>query len=116
MWWRIYYEDGSVFTSQDGEAGDAPRLGVQIVAQEHPAAGWEVVQGGDYFYYEPERRAWWTGDFCTAMDHLIRARRQCLLFGRMMPDRDFAQLMERVNRELGPRAGRTDLENRCVPP
>lgn len=109
-WWRIYYDTGAVFTDKQGSPCDAPRTGVQVIVQSHPSAGYEIVQGGDFFYYEEDRRGWWYGDIFTAMDHLMRATRQCLLFGRMVPDDQFAQLIKRVNEECGPRAGRTTPE------
>lgn len=111
MWWKVYYSDG-VFTSDDGTPYEAPRQDVQLIAQSHPAAGWEMIHGGDYFMWEPDRRGWWQGDIFTAMDHLIRAKKQCLLFGRIINDEEFARLLERVNAELGPRAGRTSIEPR----
>jgi hypothetical protein len=33
--WRIYYADGSTFTSQDGSWADAPAFGVECVVYYH---------------------------------------------------------------------------------
>jgi len=114
-WWRIYYEGGKVFTSEDGSPYDAPRIGVQVIAEEHPAAGYELIFGSDYYCFDPDRRGWWRGDIFTAMDHLMRARRQCLLFGRIVDDEEWRALFERINIELGPRAGRVTTEPRREP-
>lgn len=105
MWWRVYYADGSVFTSQEGEPWDAPRLGVQVVAQERDGDH-ELVWGRDHFYYDPGAGGWCTTDLFGALTHLATAPRQCLLFGQWMADDRFARLMERVHADIGPRTHR----------
>jgi hypothetical protein len=102
MWWRIYYEDGKVFTSDDGEPFDAPRVGVEIVVQEKDGSH-ELVFGRDHFYWEPSRGGWMTSDWFGAIDHLMRSKRQCLLFGRQLNDDDWRALHKRVRDEMGER-------------
>ena len=104
MWWRVYYSDGSVYTSQDGTPFDAPRPDVQVIAQEKDG-DYELVHGRDYFYYEPKVGGWHSCDIFGAFDHLIRAERQCLKFGRMLSDPDWRALFARVKEECGPRTG-----------
>jgi hypothetical protein len=47
--WRIYYDDGKIFTSNDGEWAEAPLDGVLFVLQK---IGDRVVtqSGADYYY------------------------------------------------------------------
>jgi len=102
-WWRIYYDNGSVFTDADGEPFAAPRQGVQIIVQEKDG-DYEMVQGRDHFYWEPKVGGWCTSDLFGAFDHLVRASRQCLLFGRQMTDDQYRALEQRVRDEVGQRA------------
>lgn len=102
QWWKIYYDNGAVFTNEDGEPHQAPRQGVQIVVQEKDG-DYELIHGRDHFYFEPKVGGWYSSDLFGAMDHLLRAERQCLLFGRMMADADYHALMVRVRKEVGDR-------------
>ena len=36
MNWRVYYADGSTFSSEDGKPGEAPGLGVIVIVIKHP--------------------------------------------------------------------------------
>lgn len=104
-WWRIYYGSGAVFTDADGSPFDAPRTDVQVIVQGRDNE-YEIVHGKDYFYWEPRVGGWHGTDQFGSYDHLIRAERQCLLFGRMMTDVEWAELFRRVKEEAGPRSGR----------
>jgi hypothetical protein len=110
MWWRIYYGDGSVFTDADGSPWDAPRVDVQVIAQEKDG-DYERVCGRDHYYWEPERGGWCNSDIFGAMDHLIRSHRQCLLFGRQMSDEGYRQVHMRMLKDLPPRKHRYPREN-----
>ena len=102
--WIIFYEDGE-FSSEDGDPWEAPRQGVQIVAQVDDFVGYVLIHGRDYFYHEAERGGWANCDLFGLYDHLIRAPRPCPLFGRMMSDAAFGSLRERVKKALGPKQG-----------
>lgn len=53
--WRIYYPDGSTFSSEDGTWADAPPFGVQCVVYYHESP-YKTVDGGvsdgDVYYYQ----------------------------------------------------------------
>ena len=102
--WVIYYE-GAEFSSRDGSPWDAPRQGVQIIAQIDSWVGYELIFGKDYFYYEEDRGGWQTCDQFGFYDHCIRAKYPCPLFGRMMSDEAFKEFREGVKGILGPKQG-----------
>ena len=112
MWWRVYYEDGSVFTDADGPPWDAPRLAVQLVAQEDKRVGYRYVSGCDFYTYEPDRGGWHTTDQWGLYDHLIRAPLPLVLFGRNMSDEAWAALHARIKAELGDKQGWLTTERR----
>ena len=113
-WWAVYYEDGSKFSSEDGEPFAAPAQGVMVVAQEKNG-DYQLAHGMDYFYWEPERGGWATCDQFGAFDHLCRAKRQCLKFGRMLSDEEWAKLFQKIKTDLGPRGGRHARETSREP-
>jgi hypothetical protein len=45
--WRIFYADGSIFTSEDGTWAEAPPFGVQCVVYYHLPAGTTVQEVGN---------------------------------------------------------------------
>lgn len=109
--WIIFYE-GHEFSSDDGSPWDAPRQGVQIIAQKDDFLGYTLIHGKDYFYFEEDRGGWSTCDQFGIYDHLIRAEIPCALFGRMMSDQGFQQLFHRVKGELGEKQGWSQRELR----
>jgi hypothetical protein len=96
--WAIYYDDGSRFTDEDGTPYDAPRTGVQIIAQKDTSMGWELVSESDLFYYEESRRGFYgcnpTGS--TLFDHLWRAKYPLVFAGRMVTEEEFRAIVLRV--------------------
>jgi len=76
MDWRIYYVDGSKFSSTDGWWEDAPLFGVFAVVERCESTGRRVLYGTDY-YYRPPTDAWleamsceWDGDYTAKTDNL----------------------------------------------
>lgn len=85
--WIIFYEDGSTFCSQDGSPWEAPRDGVLHIAQCLDAKDndWCFLLGHDQYYYEEDRGGWCEArEITTVMQHLLRARHPCVIFGVML--------------------------------
>lgn len=62
LWWKLYYADGSVFTSSDGAWTDAPSEGAVIFRAARPDGTFFIQCGRDAL--------WWDGvsDFVWNMD------------------------------------------------
>ena len=52
MHWRIYYSDGSTFSSEDGAWEDAPGWDAQVMLFRDPETKWAMRHGGDFFRLE----------------------------------------------------------------
>lgn len=52
--WRIYYGDGSVFTSADGSWDDAPSEDVQILEYVHAEPYHTLCLGEDEYFLTPD--------------------------------------------------------------
>ena len=51
--WKIYYDDGSIYSNLDGEFVDAPSDGVLGVVEIEEEVGYQIFRGKD-FYFELE--------------------------------------------------------------
>jgi len=110
--WRIYYADGAVFGSEDGDLRDAPRQGVLVIVQGDERVGWRWISGQDFYVYDAERGGWReTADF-GMYDHLIRCREPLVLFGRWVDDETWHRIHKRVKEELGSKSGWLMTEDR----
>lgn len=58
MWWIIYYEDGSIFSSADGEPWRAPPFGIQVIHQHCLSTGQERIARCDWYVWRPTANRW----------------------------------------------------------
>ena len=88
--WIIFYTGGRIFTAAQGTAWEAPRRDVQSIASCRGGGGWYNVNQRDYYYYEKENGGWnEADDLFTIWDHLIRADKPLVAFGRMLSDENW---------------------------
>lgn len=85
--WRIYYEDGSTFSNEDGTLQEAPAFGVMCV----------VCEAGSIEH--PEH--WGCGDFVGLIDYL--ARSGLVKFGRTTTNQIYDSVLKqaRDNPDMG---------------
>ena len=99
--WRIYYDDGSVFDSSNGEPEDAPSFGVLCIVFPDNDHGRLVMQGWDWLYYHEVEGNWWGADIHGLLDGLlhnkpIRAVKQ----GRNAPALVWREVLNRATNDL----------------
>lgn len=90
--WTIYYDDGTTFSSHDGEAFDAPAVGVVAVVQD----GHQTQHGKDAWYWREGR---WCGcDQWGMLDYMMNLRGpKYVIFGRtMVRDEAFWRIVRRA--------------------
>ena len=93
--WRIYYADGSTFSSDDGTPHEAPGLGALIIVQCDKATGRMIMQGWDFFYWVPSENQWWGSDMLGVLDRLThRLEVEALLWGRMVSRIEWGNTMK----------------------
>lgn len=81
MDWIIYYEDGTSFTSEQGNPEDAPRLGVLVVANKDVEVGKVLHHRADFYIWREE---WLPADKFGIMDYLLMpGSYKVVLWGRM---------------------------------
>lgn len=90
MHWKIYYGDGSVYDSEEGSS--PPARDVQVIVQDHPKVGKELVTGADYFIRKNGR--WMGVDLFGLWDYLLDLG--LVLFGRMVTTEEYREVMRRA--------------------
>jgi len=90
--WRIYYGDGSTFSSEDGAPDDAPALDIQAIAVAQEYERGYVVKGFDYYWYEDGE--WYGGEIFGLFDYLIRSGKA--KFARTIPTETFRKVIKRA--------------------
>jgi hypothetical protein len=99
MRWRIYYDDGSTFSDEDGGPDEAPALGVQIITVADSSldpdnTGRRVWDGRDYYWWTDSE--WVGGDLFGFYDYLARPGWKRVLFGRTIPARTYIEVRRRA--------------------
>ena len=87
MLWRIYYDDGTTFSSADGPAEESPALGVQAIVQPDSEVGRTVDAKREYYWWIDDR--WDGGDIFGLFDYLARPGVKVVRFGRSMTNAGF---------------------------
>jgi hypothetical protein len=105
MEWKIYYDNWTAFSSTEGTPWDAPRVGIIVIVQKNDRSGWEMVNGDDYYYYEPRVGGWRNTTQFGMYDHLIRCKTPLVLFGRMVNDETYSKMRTIIAEEWGPKSG-----------
>ena len=99
--WLIFYTNGSIFSSAEGEPWDAPRQGVLAVAscKDKAECDWYLLQQVERYYFEADKGGWNDcPDDSTFWLHFFRARCPCVVFGEMMSDANWKTGIRRVTR------------------
>jgi len=69
--WRIFYDDGSTFSSADGEPHEAPSEGVICAVGYTPDDGERYIANrGDYYHFHRGEGRWWECDLAGLLDRL----------------------------------------------
>ena len=67
--WIIYYDDGTTFSSQNGEPHEAPREGAQVLATRNGDVGRALWFGVDYFCWQDGE---WVPRNSVGLHHYLR--------------------------------------------
>jgi hypothetical protein len=96
--WRIYYGDGSAFSSEEGRPEDAPRVNVMCIAWYNEDNRRRLAHAADYYFYEEGR--WGACDSFGLFEYLIRSKFPVVLFGRLIGDSRFRDIMAKADHDL----------------
>lgn len=97
--WKIFYDDGSTFSSEDGAPEDAPALGFICAVGYDETGSRYIMHGWDHYFYDKASKQWWGCDLQGLFDHLIRNRIYAYKMGRTVTKSDWNDIMVRANRD-----------------
>lgn len=102
MKWRIYYDDGTIFSSDQGTESEAPGVGVVCIVQPEPRAGREVMQKWDWYYWHETYGEWWGSDIYGLLYQLTNDRGNCIRAvkqGAMVSNDRFQEITRRASND-----------------
>lgn len=92
MDWRIYYDDGTTFSSYQGTPEAAPSLGIIAIVQPDPEVGRHIVCKFDFYYYRQFQ--WWGADLIGMVDQFLHCGARALKAGRTVSNQQFRDIYE----------------------
>ena len=107
--WRVYYGDGTTFSSEDGGPADAPGRNVQVIVQADERVGRCLLSQHDYYVWRGE----WIGvDLFGLFDYLVDTGWARVLCGRMIPHKAFRDAYQaaKADPDFPPRSGKLPKE------
>ena len=72
MQWKIYFGDGSTFSSDQGSPSDAPTHNIQIILEATEKEGVIRLAGKEYYWHDDDLGQWCAGDYSGMMDYVLR--------------------------------------------
>lgn len=94
--WKVYYGDGSTFSSADGHAFDTPARGVQIIAIADHEHGWRLERGGDYYCWVPGKDDWYAADQAGLILYFLDRGPKRVLLGERMDYYEYRAVLDRA--------------------
>ena len=111
MRWRIYYDDGTVFSDEDGPFSKAPSDGVLAVVERDEQVGYVIYYGKDFYYELPDDGTIGMADDIGPFLRLLG----CVKFGRWTGRTTWAREWDRIvaesQRDFGKKGGQGPLEH-----
>jgi hypothetical protein len=97
--WRIYYDDGSTFSSLDGEPHEAPPRGFICVVGYDDKNGRYILAQWDHYYYDKEADQWWGCDIHGLIDRLCMNRIYAYKLGRTVTSTEYQKIMDSADKD-----------------
>lgn len=110
MDWKIYYGDGSTFSSDDGAPHEAPALNVQAIAEKDERVGRTVLTRFDF--YVRKKDGWYGVDMFGMLDHFMSEG--LLKCGRTISTGEYNEVVQQATNDpdLPPKTATANIERR----
>lgn len=100
MNWRIYYDDGTTFSNDDGLPEDAPGYGVLAITQDGED---EILASQDFYIYRSDYGCWIEVKTEGLIDHIVTAAHlvRAVKAGRTVPKSVYKDVTKGLPIDLG---------------
>ena len=96
MSWKIWYDNGSTFSSEDGSPQLAPGRGVICIIQTSERTGRVQLSGADYYTWDG---SWTRRDLFGLWDYLAGKGWKTVKFGRTIDRLDYEAILRRAEQD-----------------
>lgn len=86
--WKVYYDDHSTFTSEDGPPTHAPPDGILWILFDHAEYGPQLIFGADYYMWVGDR---WNAMYLNDLERHLRRLVPELKYARTTSDEKWKQ-------------------------
>lgn len=94
MIWRVFYADGSTYSSNDGGPYDAPAIGVQVIAYSVPDVGRYILAKCDFYWWDAGRACWFGGDQSGFYQYMFGKGPKRVLFGATVTNEEYQHCLK----------------------
>lgn len=84
--WKIFYGDGSTYSSEDGSPFYAPRLNAQVIVGPDRYTGRYMVSDKDAYWWVIDEERWRGGDRHGEFIYMLRRGPRVVLYGEQIDD------------------------------
>ena len=88
--WKIWYDDGTPFTSDDGTPQDAPVDGILAILEKRADNTVMNHHGNDYYYWTGEN---WVSGNLASMERWMRRELPAMKYGRWANDTTWREVV-----------------------
>jgi hypothetical protein len=92
--WRIWYDNGSSFSDEDGPPELAPGRGVICIVQDAERTGRVKLSGADYYIWKEGQ--WFRADLFGLWDYLVEPGHKKVVFGRTVARHLYNQILRQA--------------------
>lgn len=95
--WKIFYDDGSTFSSDEGQPHDAPTEGFVCALGYNESGARYIMHGWDFYRFDRESDQWWGMNVYGLHDCLRRNNVYAYKEGRTLTDKRFQEIMRNAH-------------------
>lgn len=97
--WKIFYDDGSTFSSEEGSPESAPAYGFICAIGYDETGARYIMHGWDHYHYDIDSQQWWGMDIFGLMDRLTRNKVHAYKQGRTVTKTIYSELMSKAHHD-----------------